>query len=85
MAPAIIEVNFPLNKITSEDYASDEYLLNCMGKVNDTPEEDGMPLRAWVIKEAHDALVKNPKLREVVVKPTAVKNSSTHFRVVIEE
>ncbi|KAH9577641.1 hypothetical protein LSM04_000335 [Trypanosoma melophagium] len=85
MSPAVVEVHFPHDRLASEEYGSDELLLNCLDKVNDSPEEDGMPLRAWIIKQAHDALVKKPKTRELIVKPTALKNSSTQFRIVIDE
>ncbi|EAN89612.1 hypothetical protein, conserved [Trypanosoma cruzi] len=84
--PAVdIEIHFPLKRIAAEGYAEDELLFNQMGKVNDTPEEEGMPLRAWVIKCAHDALEKNPKIREVYLKPRAVKNSSVQFHVIFDE
>ncbi|ESL07428.1 hypothetical protein TRSC58_04882 [Trypanosoma rangeli SC58] len=85
MPSAEVEVHLPLKRITADGYAKDDFLLNQLEKVNDTPEEDGMPLRAWVIKSTHDALEKNPKLREVHLKPKAVKPCHTQFIVIIDE
>ncbi|CBH13952.1 uncharacterized protein TEOVI_000871900 [Trypanosoma equiperdum] len=85
MAPAVIEIHIPLDRIRNEEYATDDLLLNCLSKIGDTPEEDGLPLRTWILREAHQALIKSPKLRTVLVKPQTVKDKPTHFQICFDE
>nr|CCC50190.1 conserved hypothetical protein [Trypanosoma vivax Y486] len=80
-----IEVHFPLQRIQGECYKEDELLLNCLGKINDTPGEDGLPLRQWVLRETHTALVRDPRCRNVLPRPRTVRDNPIRFHVFLDE
>lgn len=82
MAPTIV-VEMPYDRLIKEDCMEDEYLINQFQGVNDNPPEDNLPLRQWLIREAHNALIKNPKTTEVNLKPKADKSSHTDFTITI--
>lgn len=77
--PPKITVKMPRERLVKEDCKTDDYLLNQLDGINDNPEEDGLPLRQWLIQSAHEAIVKNPKLTSVDLKPRADKSSNTVF------
>lgn len=80
MAPTVT-VEMPYDRLIKEDCISDEYLINQLDGVNDNPPEDNLPLRQWLIRETHTALVKNPKMKEIVLKPKADKSSHMDFAI----
>ncbi|KPA74064.1 hypothetical protein ABB37_09367 [Leptomonas pyrrhocoris] len=82
MAPTLT-IELPYDRMVKEDCISDEYLINQMAGINDNPPEDNLPLRQWLIREAHLALVKNPKMKEVVLKPKSDHSSRTEFAIKI--
>jgi len=77
-----VDVEIPRNRLMAEGYIDDEYLLNQMAGINDNPSEDGLPLRKYLLREAHDAIEKDPKLTEVILKAKSDKTSRTQFRFV---
>ncbi|CAD2222932.1 hypothetical protein ADEAN_001048800 [Angomonas deanei] len=81
--PNLIEVELPRDKITSEEWAEDVYLLNQLDGVNDTPEEEGLPLRKWLLLQVHESLKKDPKQTSVLVKPKS-KHSKMEFEFKIQ-
>lgn len=78
-ANSTVTVSMPRNRLMAEKYMDDEYLLNQLAGVNDNPPEDGLPLRKWLIREAHNAIAANPKHTEVTLKPKSDKSCRTHF------
>lgn len=74
-----VTVSMPRNRLMAEKYNEDAYLINQLSGVNDNPPEDGLPLRKWLIREAHNAIAANNKLTEVTLKPKADKNCRTQF------
>ncbi|CAJ1028532.1 hypothetical protein NXY56_003964 [Leishmania guyanensis] len=78
-----VKVEVPRERIMRSEYIEDVYLLNQFNGVNDYPAEDGLPLRQWILREVHDALMKNPRKSEVVVKLKSDKSARTEFAVVI--
>ncbi|KAK7197709.1 hypothetical protein NESM_000722900 [Novymonas esmeraldas] len=78
-----VNVEIPRDRITKENYLDDVYLLNQFDGVNDNPPEDGLPLRKWILREVHDALAKDPRKSEIVVKLKADKSARTEFAVTI--
>ncbi|CCW70764.1 unnamed protein product [Phytomonas sp. Hart1] len=85
MPSATIIVELPRNRLLKEGCSDDDFLINQLSGINDHPEEDGLPLRRWLIREAHVALLSNLKLTEVTLKPKAEKTSRTHFLIRIED
>ncbi|CCW65032.1 unnamed protein product [Phytomonas sp. EM1] len=85
MPPATITVLLPRKRLLAEGCCNDDFLINQLSGINDHPEEDGLPLRRWLIREAHAALCSNSKLNEVSLKPRADKTSRTHFLIRIED
>ena len=82
MAPTIT-IELPYERLVKEDCMSDEYLINQMNGVNDNPKEDNLPLRQWIIREVHNALEKNPKMEDIVLKPKTDKSSHMEFKIVV--
>lgn len=78
MAPTIT-VEIPYDRLIKDDCISDEYLINQLDGVNDNPPEDNLPLRKWLIREAHEALMKNHKMKEITLKPKSDKSSHMTF------
>ncbi|GET89621.1 hypothetical protein, conserved [Leishmania tarentolae] len=78
-----VKVEIPRDRIVKPSYMDDAYLLNQFNGVNDNPPEDGLPLRQWILREVHEALSKNPKMAEVVVKLKSDKSARTEFAVSI--
>ncbi|KPI88884.1 hypothetical protein ABL78_2001 [Leptomonas seymouri] len=82
MAPKVT-IELPHDRMIKEECVSDDYLLNQMDGVNDNPPEDNLPLRKWLIREAHSALLKNPKMKEILLKPKSDHSSRTEFVIKI--
>ncbi|KAG5499705.1 hypothetical protein JIQ42_05186 [Leishmania sp. Namibia] len=78
-----VKVEIPRDSIMRPEYMDDIFLLNQFDGVNDNPPEDGLPLRKWILREVHEALTRDPKKAEVVVKLKSDKSSRTEFAVVI--
>ncbi|KAG5502034.1 hypothetical protein JKF63_04311 [Porcisia hertigi] len=78
-----VHVEIPRERIMRDNYMQDDFLLNQFHGVNDNPQEDGLPLRQWILREVHESLVKDPKKSEIVVKLKSDKSSRTEFAVVI--
>ncbi|EPY18047.1 hypothetical protein STCU_10218 [Strigomonas culicis] len=84
--PHLVEVEIPRGRLIADAYASDDYLLNQLAGVNDTPEEEELPLRKWLLKQAHDTAIKQPKLEKVgPFKPKADKSSKMEFLFILTE
>jgi len=56
-----------------------------MDGVNDNPEEDGLPLRKWLLRETRLAVEKDPKTTEVVLRPKEDKGNRTQFAMQVYE
>ncbi|CAG9576583.1 conserved hypothetical protein [Leishmania major strain Friedlin] len=78
-----VKVEIPRESIMKPSYMDDIYLLNQLDGVNDNPQEDGLPLRKWILREVHEALAKNPRKTEVVVKLKSDKSARSEFAVTI--
>ncbi|AYU79861.1 hypothetical protein conserved [Leishmania donovani] len=78
-----VKVEIPRESIMKPSYMDDVYLLNQFDGVNDNPQEDGLPLRKWILREVHEVLAKNPRKTEVVVKLKSDKSARTEFAVAI--
>ncbi|KAG5476842.1 hypothetical protein CUR178_04028 [Leishmania enriettii] len=78
-----VKVEIPRDSIMRPEYMDDVFLLNQFDGVNDNPPEDGLPLRKWILREVHEALLRDPRKAEVVVKLKSDKSSRTEFAVVI--
>lgn len=80
-----VDIRIPHERLMKDEYMDDDYLLNQMDGVNDNPEEDGLPLRKWLLRETRAAIDKDHKMREVVLRPKADKGNRTQFAMHVYE